>query len=188
VKDALRHQFPQVEVNGGNYPVAPVKVLVAQVVQTLQFGMLGVVLAGDFLFTIFLGYPANGPFHPYYESIREKKMMVGMGTWFLGNFVSQGLQTTGAFEIAFNGEIIYSKMSSASHQLPTLQHIVQAMQRVQPDLISGGGRNRVPPPPSASTSSRRSSSRQHRASVVPDEDDGVNHDVHDMAYDEDNSV
>jgi len=175
VKDALRQHFPHVEVNGGNYPTPPMKVMMAQLIQVAQLSFIGLVIAGDYVFTQFLNYPPNGPFPSFYESIREKKMLAGMGAWFVGNSLMQGLTSTGAFEVAFDGQLIHSKL--ATNQLPSLQHILTQLHRIQPDLISGRhNRARVHSQPSA-----RRSQAAHAAEPEDDSDR-----VHEMAYDDDN--
>jgi len=177
VKDALRHHFPHVEVNGGNYPAPASKVFLASVLQVVQLSLIGVAIAGDWILTTVFNYPINGPFPSVYESIREKKLYVGIGAWMVGNSFIQSLTSTGAFEIAFNGELIYSKLESTSHQLPTIQHIVSQMIKVNPDMV-----NSQPPPrsrPVAATSATRRSLN---------DDSDFNHDVRDMAYDEDRSI
>ena len=37
-----------------------------------------------------------------------------MGAWFVGNTVSQNLLNTGAFEIYYDGEVIFSKLDQRS--------------------------------------------------------------------------
>jgi len=182
VKDALRQHFPQLEVNGGNYPAPASKVFMAQILQVVQLSVVALAVAGDYIFTSLLNYPANGPFPPFYEAIREKRMMIGMGSWFVGNSISQSLTSTGAFEIAFDGKVIFSKLASQSHELPSLQQIIREMQRVQPDLVQRHAHSHPRGRPSVSTATKRSYQPSQS-----DDDDGINHDVHDLAYDEDNS-
>ena len=64
----------------------------------LQFTLIGFVVFGDQLFAA-LGMQAPG----FYADIRDKKLVFGMGTWFLGNMVQSSLNSTGAFEIFFKG-------------------------------------------------------------------------------------
>jgi len=188
VKDALRQHAPHIEVNGGNYPTPASKVWLAQGVQVVQLSLIGMAVFGDLVLTSVLGYPTNGPFPNFYQSMREKKWYVGLGAWMVGNSIIQSVTSTGAFEIAYDGHLIYSKLNSPTHQLPSLQHILTEMARIAP----------LHPPPShpnhrtSSASSRSSSSNRHAytSAVHTDEQDNldVNRDVHDMAYDEDRSA
>jgi len=192
IKDALHQQFPHLEISGGNYPTPASKALLAQLVQVVQFSLIGVTLAGDHLFTHLLHYPPNGPFPHFYEQIREKRMIVGMGTWIIGNSVTQGLTSTGAFEVYFNGQVLSSKLnpSSAVHAdvnanvhggVPSLQHIIQQMYRIDPTLVS----RRAEKHRSSSSSSRKSSSTSSGAHQQPQpEIDDINRDVRDLSYDD----
>jgi len=188
IKDALHQQFPHLEINGGNYPTPASKVLLAQCVQAVQFSLIGVALLGDYLFTHVLNYPAGGPFPALYEQIREKKMFVGMGAWIVGNAITQGLTSTGAFEVYYNGQIVSSKLTptsaafSSSHghagsnAVPSLQFIVQQMHRIDPSLSSrrvnhGRPTNAQPP-------------RKVPISAPQEDDDDINRDVRDLSYED----
>jgi len=189
IKDALHQQFPHLEISGGNYPTPASKVLLAQCAQAVQFSLIGVALLGDYLFTHVLNYPAGGPFPPLYEQIREKKMFVGLGAWIVGNGISQGLTSTGAFEVYYNGQIVSSKLAptsaafSSSHghagsnAVPSLQFIVQQMHRIDPSLSSRrvhhGHPTNAPP--------RKASTKPISASQ---DDDDVNRDVRDLSYED----
>jgi len=211
IKDALHQQFPHLEIGGGNYPTPASKVLTAQLVQVLQLGLIGVAVAGDYVFTHLLNYPPNGPFPPLYEQIREKRMFVGMGAWLVGNSVTQGLTSSGAFEIYFNGQVVSSKLNPASAAfydaayanpaassggggVPSLQFIIQQMHRIDPTLSSvrrrmGAGAGAYPPAharPAASASASASTNPRARPSAQPHtHDDDVNRDVRDLSYEDD---
>jgi len=197
IKDALHQQFPQLEISGGNYPTAASKVFLSRILQVVQFSLIGVALAGDYLLTHVLNYPANGPFPPLYEPIREKKLFVGMGAWIVGNSVIQGLSSSGAFEIYYDGRIVSSKLNPASAAfasthggggtgnaaLPSLQFIIQQMHRIDPTLTS---RRRVDYA-QAGRSSPSQSPRKHGApspSARSTRDDDVNPDVRDLSYED----
>jgi selT/selW/selH-like putative selenoprotein len=188
VKELLEKHYPQLEVNGGNYPTPASKVLLANALHVVQLGVIGLVVAGEYLFTNVLNYPVGGPFPPFYESIKEKKLLVGFGAWMVGNSLAQSLTSTGAFEIAYNGQMVYSKLASSSAQLPTLQQIITNLQQIDPNLISQSahsGRYRKPTQP---ISSKRTSQSSYSDNDYEDEHDrDTNSDIHDLAYDEDRS-
>jgi len=189
IKDALHQQFPHMEINGGNYPTPASKVLMAKLVQVVQFGLIGVAVAGDYLMTHVFNFPENGPFPPLYETIREKKMFVGMGAWIVGNSITQGLTSSGAFEIYYNGQIVSSKLdppsaafASANNNygvgsggVPSLQYIIQQMHRIDPNLSL---RRRV------DDSKRSSKSQRPIPQSSANDDDDVNRDVRDLSYDD----
>jgi len=187
VKELLEKHYPQLEVNGGNYPTPASKVLLANGLHVVQLSLIGLVVAGEYIFTNVLNYPVGGPFPPFYESIKEKKLLVGFGAWMVGNSLAQSLASTGAFEIAYNGQIVYSKLASSSAQLPTLQQIITNMQHIDPNLISHNahsGRYRTQPISSKRASQSSYSDNDHDED---EHDTGTNSDIHDLAYDEDRS-
>mmetsp|Transcript_10517 Transcript_10517/g.28921 ORF Transcript_10517/g.28921 Transcript_10517/m.28921 type:complete len:96 (+) Transcript_10517:368-655(+) len=48
--------------------------------------------------------------------IREKKMLIVMGALFIGNTMKNSLLSTGAFEVWFDEEVVWSKL--ATGQMP----------------------------------------------------------------------
>jgi len=181
IKDSLQQNFPELEVNGGNYPTAASKAFASQVLRVVQFSVIGMAVAGDYVFTNMFNYPPNGPFPPLYENIREKKIIVGMGAWLVGNAISQGLTSTGAFEIYYNGQVASSKLAptssaSSSHSgnggVPSMQFIVNQMLRIDPALAH----RRLNTHARASSYTRKTDSK--------DDSDDVNTNIHDLSYDE----
>jgi len=186
MREGLQRQFPQLEIVGGNHPVPASKMLMARMVQVLQFGVVIVTFAGDLLFVNLLKYPANGPFPSFYESMREKKMMVALGSWFVGNSIAQGFMSTGAFEIAYDGKLVYSKLATGSSQLPSITVIASKLTSINPQLqIRAAGAQPRPSLRSAGSSGSAPQTRRGASRSQPlVDDDDTNADVHDLAYDE----
>ena len=55
----------------------------------------------------------------------QNKMGSSAGAWFLGNTVSQNLLNTGAFEVFYDGEVIFSKLEQ--RRLPTIPEILDGL-------------------------------------------------------------
>jgi len=123
VKQALEQRFPGIEVQGGAYPVAPAKAALGKAMMILQFTLIGFVVFGDQLFAA-LGMQAPG----FYADIRDKKLVFGMGAWFLGNMVQSSLNSTGAFEIFFSGSKVFSKL--VTEQMPILTDVFDSIQAI----------------------------------------------------------
>ena len=49
-----------------------------------------------------------------------------MGAWFLGNTLSQNMLNTGAFEVYYDGETIFSKIRSG--RLPSMPEIMTGLE------------------------------------------------------------
>lgn len=76
--------------------------VLGKAVLAAQLALIGIVVFGDQLFAA-LGMPVPD----LYNQVKDKKFMVGMATWFLGNMLQSSLHSTGAFEIFFNGTQVY---------------------------------------------------------------------------------
>ncbi|KAK9811297.1 hypothetical protein WJX72_001364 [[Myrmecia] bisecta] len=96
------------EVLGSNYPIAPFKATLSSIITVLQLGVIVVLLLGDYVF------PAMGFAQPpeLYQQLKDKKMVVVMGAWFVGNMLQNSLTSSGAFEIYFDGQKIFSKLET----------------------------------------------------------------------------
>mmetsp|Transcript_23999 Transcript_23999/g.42758 ORF Transcript_23999/g.42758 Transcript_23999/m.42758 type:complete len:111 (-) Transcript_23999:370-702(-) len=96
-----------------------------------QMGLLAVTFAGDKIFPI-LGMDAPAV---YEQSVAQNKFGYGMGIWFLGNAINNSLMSTGAFEIYYDGNLIFSKLGSG--RMPFGQEITDALSRGAPAAASG---------------------------------------------------
>lgn len=91
---AMEHLRPDIPVVGSNYPPSPFIQATCKVVRALQFAGIGLVFAGDHIFSG-IGMPAPA----WYESVKSNKVPTSVMMWFLGNMVTQNLVSTGAFEV-----------------------------------------------------------------------------------------
>ncbi|KAK9069329.1 hypothetical protein SSX86_013445 [Deinandra increscens subsp. villosa] len=106
MKKMLESAFPGLNVVLGNYPPPLPKRLLAKVVPVVQFGVIGVVMGGEYIFPR-LGF-ATPP--AWYHSMRGNRFGTISSTWLMGNFLQGFLQSSGAFEVSINGEQVYSKL------------------------------------------------------------------------------
>lgn len=100
VQQYLEQHLDDVLVTLGNYPPSPAQLKLSKLVSALQYTVIGTVLLVDWLYP---GIP---------QSFREKKMMIVMGAWFLGNTIHNGLTSTGAFEVFVDDVLVFSKLQS----------------------------------------------------------------------------
>ncbi|RVW84947.1 SelT-like protein [Vitis vinifera] len=106
MKNMLESQFPGVTVVLANYPPPLPKRLLSKVVPVVQIGVIGIVMAGEQIFPR-LGFIAPPP---WYYSLRANRFGTISTTWLLGNFLQSFLQSSGAFEVYCNGELVFSKL------------------------------------------------------------------------------
>uniref|UniRef100_A0A2C9VBE0 SelT-like protein n=1 Tax=Manihot esculenta TaxID=3983 RepID=A0A2C9VBE0_MANES len=107
MKNMLETQFPGINVILANYPPPFPKRLLSKVVPVFQFGIIGVIMAGEQIFPR-LGFAVPPP---WYYSLRANRFGSIASTWLFGNFIQSFLQSSGAFEVYCNGELVFSKLT-----------------------------------------------------------------------------
>jgi selT/selW/selH-like putative selenoprotein len=121
IAQEVRHRYPHIQVNGGNYPPSETKQFVANVLRVLQLALILLALAGDTLFaTLGMREPE------FYQGIKENKLAVMFGSFFVLNSLIGSLLSTGAFEAHLDGERVWSKLESG--QAPVDTNMVRFMQ------------------------------------------------------------
>lgn len=102
MKKMLETAFPGLDVILANYPPPAPKRLLAKVVPVAQMGVIGMIVAGDRIL------PMIGIAQPpaWFHSLRANRFGSMASTWLLGNFLQSYLQSSGAFEVHCNGELV----------------------------------------------------------------------------------
>lgn len=98
----LETAFPGIDVVLANYPPSFPKRLLGKLVPVAQIGVIGLVIAGEQIFPM-MGF-MTPPF--WYNSLRANKFGTIATTWLLGNALQSFLQSTGAFEVYLNDELV----------------------------------------------------------------------------------
>eukprot|EP01018_Ginkgo_biloba_P007941 Gb_36844 [translate_table: standard] len=106
MKKMLESAFPGIDVVLSNYPPPLPKRMISKLVPGLQIGSVVLVVAGDHIFPR-LGFTAPPP---WYYSLKQKRFAVVATTWLLGNALQSFLQSTGAFEVQCNGDLVFSRL------------------------------------------------------------------------------
>ncbi|KAK8598575.1 hypothetical protein V6N13_094541 [Hibiscus sabdariffa] len=106
MKKMLETQFPGIDVILENYPPPLPKRLLSKVVPVFQFGVIGIVMAGEQIFPM-IGIMTPPP---WYYSLRANRFGSIATAWLLGNVMQSFLQSSGAFEVYCNGELVFSKL------------------------------------------------------------------------------
>ncbi|XP_057741796.1 selT-like protein [Arachis stenosperma] len=105
VKNMLEAEFPGINVVLANYPAPLPKRLLSKVVPVVQLGLIITISAGEQIF------PRLGITPPaWYYSLRANRFGSMASIWLLGNFLQSFLQSSGAFEVYCNGDLIFSKL------------------------------------------------------------------------------
>jgi len=118
MKRMLETQFPGIDVVLANYPPSLPKRAVAKLVPVFQIGVVGIVLGGEQIFPM-LGVRTP----PWYYSLRANKFGTIASTWLLGNALQSFLQSSGAFEVYCDDELVSSLSLEPEFELLAFQCI-----------------------------------------------------------------
>lgn len=121
MKNMLEIALPGTEVILANYPPSLPKRLLSKLVPVVQIGVIGVVVAGEHIFPM-LGFVAPPP---WYYNLRANRFGTIASTWLLGNALQSFLQSSGAFEVYFNGELVGAFLLSFLHLLVNISLLVE---------------------------------------------------------------
>ena len=98
----LETAFPGIDVRLSNYPPSLPKRLLGKLVPAVQIGVVAVVVAGEQIFPM-LGFMTPPP---WYYSLRANRFGTIASCWLLGNVAQSFLQSSGAFEVYLNDELV----------------------------------------------------------------------------------
>ncbi|KIY99027.1 SelT-like protein Flags: Precursor [Monoraphidium neglectum] len=113
VKQLLQQQFPGIEVLGSTYPLSAGRQALSQAIGGAQMAGFGGVFFGDKLFEAI----GVAPPPDWYARVQQSKPLWALGVWMVGNMAQSSASSTGAFEIYFDGKLVFSKL--AAGRLPT---------------------------------------------------------------------
>ena len=122
MRNLILRRFPGTEVIGSNFPPSAFAVAASKAVNVGTFAAMGLTHFGDRLCSA-LGARATPAF---VANLQSNKMGSTMGAWFVGNTVSQNLLNTGAFEVFYDGEVLFSKRKEK--RLPTVPEIMGGLE------------------------------------------------------------
>jgi selT/selW/selH-like putative selenoprotein len=101
MKRMLETSFPGIHVILHNYPPPFPKRVLSKVIPIVQVGAVATIMAGDQIFPRLGMVPP-----PWYYSLRTNRFGTMATIWLLGNFAQSFLQSSGAFEVYCNGELV----------------------------------------------------------------------------------
>ncbi|KAH0888762.1 hypothetical protein HID58_051191 [Brassica napus] len=133
MKKMLETEFPGLDVILANYPAPAPKRLLAKVVPVVQMGVIGMIVAGDRVF------PMIGIAQPpaWFNSLRANRFGSMASTWLVGNFLQSYLQSSGAFEVLCNGELVFSKLKEGRFPGEIELRDLISKKLTRPSIVSG---------------------------------------------------
>ncbi len=106
-----------------NYPPKPAMRVLTRLTSYAQIGMLGVTFRGSqFIRELF---QAGTQIPDWVSSVETNKMHSMLTIHFLGNLLKQNFGNTGAFEIYYDGDVVFSKLKEK--RMPRLEEIVDGI-------------------------------------------------------------
>lgn len=101
----IRQKYPNLVIEGDNFPPPPVKAIIAQGLGMFKLAMLGMIIVG------YNPFPALGVNTPsMFDWALQNKLYSCMMLFFISNAIEGQLISTGAFEINFNDVPVWSKL------------------------------------------------------------------------------
>jgi len=111
IKNFLEQEFPELQghITGGNYPPPPYAVILMQLISIIHLMVLPLVFIGDALWSYLPYFSSRGP-PTIYKKAKEYPMQFFTVLFFVIPTLIQSKVTTGAFEIAVDGQVVFSKL------------------------------------------------------------------------------
>ena len=101
MKSMLDTSFPGIHVVLESYAPPFPKRALSKMMPFIQVGAIATLMAGDQIFPRFGMVPP-----PWYYSLRANRFGTMASIWLFGNFAQSLLQSSGAFEVYCNGQLV----------------------------------------------------------------------------------
>jgi selT/selW/selH-like putative selenoprotein len=120
VQQLFLQDHPDLEFTFANYPVPSYKIKLSKLAVGMTWTSLGMLFFGDKVFET-MGRPTP----QFYHDLADKKMLVGLGIWFLSGTIQQNLMQTGAFEVYYNSLPVFSKLEM--NRMPMRDELIDGL-------------------------------------------------------------
>jgi selT/selW/selH-like putative selenoprotein len=123
LKQFLETQYPQLigNINGENFPPSDKNLMIANVVGKVQMAGMFFVMFGSMIDNM-IGKPLPRAMMDYISENRFQMFVC----FFLLNGFAGSLLSTGAFEVQFNEQVIFSKIETG--RMPNLQELIASFE------------------------------------------------------------
>lgn len=106
------------------YPPSPTQAAVARLVTLIQYSIIVFALAGQQICDA-VGMTSRFP-PDFWVGLAEKRFSLIIGCFFFGNTIINSIVSTGAFEVLYGSEVIFSKLSTG--RMPTMDELLTTLQ------------------------------------------------------------
>jgi len=124
----LRMHFPNLQSHGMNHPATDSNALISQMIGYVQMAGFILLAFGQYIFKALSQEP------PALVKWMGENKMNSFCFIFMLSFVSTQLMATGAFEVYYNGNVVYSKLETG--RVPHVQDLVRSLKMygVEPQM------------------------------------------------------
>ena len=120
IQQIMEKNFKNVIVNGEEYPLSQTRKFLSYSVMAIQFLIFTLLILFNFKNIINSILPNN-----LIDWIGENKLRTFFITFFMGNLLQSNISNTGAFEIFYNGNQIWSKLNMGD--VPNINQLIQML-------------------------------------------------------------
>jgi selT/selW/selH-like putative selenoprotein len=120
IQQIMEKNFKNVIVNGEEYPLSQTRKFLSYSVMAIQFLIFTLLILCNFKNIINSLLPNN-----LIDWIGENKLRTFFITFFMGNLLQSNISNTGAFEIFYNGNQIWSKLNMGD--VPNINQLIQIL-------------------------------------------------------------
>ncbi len=120
IQQIMEKNFKNVIVNGEEYPLSQTRKFLSYSVMAIQFLIFTLLILCNFKNIINSLLPNN-----LIDWIGENKLRTFFLTFVLGNFIQNQIYNTGAFEIFYNGQQIWSKLNTGN--VPDINNLLKLL-------------------------------------------------------------
>lgn len=113
IKLYLESRIPNLRVINNEYPIKNSKKMLSKLIMFLQYAIILFIFFGEKVF----GY-LKMPVPAIYYKMTQYKMFIVFGVYMFGNNLSSMLTSSGAFEVVFNNEVLFSKINQGGFPKP----------------------------------------------------------------------
>eukprot|EP01023_Acetabularia_acetabulum_P018144 TRINITY_DN19174_c0_g1_i1.p5 TRINITY_DN19174_c0_g1~~TRINITY_DN19174_c0_g1_i1.p5 ORF type:complete len:128 (-),score=17.43 TRINITY_DN19174_c0_g1_i1:1434-1817(-) len=115
------------------YPIPPYKRALASLAQVTQMGAIGLTFFSEQLRQ--MAGLTDEMMPQWYFQVQQNKIGFAAGIWFVGNMVNNQLVSTGAFEIYYNGQLVFSKLDEG--RLPNAMEVFEGILQIKHGAQAG---------------------------------------------------
>lgn len=106
--------------------MTPLKFYLARIFLAIQISILFTILIGD---SILGTFGIKLPKIELLENMKQNKFGSCIFVWMIGNMLISSMSNSGAFEIAYDGQMVFSKLDAG--RMPNVNDIIEGINQIK---------------------------------------------------------